>query len=68
MSNLNEEDIAKYMENESIVKLYQFNDDKGHWQQMISYETVDGAAADCAVPDLSGGARRLYGHSHRACQ
>ena len=42
MSNLNEEDIAKYMENESIVKLYQFNDDKGHWQQMISYETVDG--------------------------
>lgn len=42
MSNLNEEDIAKYMENESIVKLYQFNDDEGHWQQMISYETVDG--------------------------
>ena len=42
MSNLNEEDLAKYMENESIVKLYQFNDDKGHWQQMISYETVDG--------------------------
>ena len=42
MSNLNEEDIAKYMENESIVKLYQFNDDNGQWQQMISYETVDG--------------------------
>ena len=42
MSNLNEEDIAKYMENESIVKSYQFNDDKGHWQHLISYETVDG--------------------------
>ena len=39
---MNEEDIAKYMENESIVKLYQFNDDNGQWQQMISYETVDG--------------------------
>ena len=42
MSNLNEDDIARYMENESIVKSYQFNDDKGQWQQMISYETVDG--------------------------
>ena len=42
MSNLNEKDIAKYMENESIVKSYQFNDDKGHWQHLISYETVDG--------------------------
>lgn len=42
MSDLNEEDIARYMETESIVKSYQFNDDKGHWQQMISYETVDG--------------------------
>lgn len=56
MSNLNEEDIAKILDF-NIVKDYRYNDKKGHWEQLISYETKEDGMVNewcgCTIVDVS---------------